>query len=97
MARTRRRNKISKIEMRGEIGFKIEPRDNEIITITNALQITVPISGDRVPNKIQVRRNKFGPATVRCLDLLVDNHGLVYFWGSNGHALTSWSHPFVGV
>ena len=54
MARTRRRNKISKIEMRGEIGFKIEPRDNEIITITNALQITVPISGDRVPNKIQV-------------------------------------------
>ena len=56
MARTRRRNKISKIEMRGEIGFKIEPRDNEIITITNALQITVPISGDRVPNKIQVNK-----------------------------------------
>ena len=72
MARTRRRNKISKIEMRGEIGFKIEPRDNEIITITNALQITVPISGDRVPNKIQVNtvmcmRDTFpgmGPGTV---------------------------------
>ena len=94
MARTRRRNKISKIEMRGEIGFKIEPRDNEIITITNALQITVPISGDRVPNKIQVNTMcmshtlKSGPVT-GLFDLLADNHGWVYFWGSNAHALTS--------
>ena len=64
MARTRRRNKISKIEMRGEIGFKIEPRDNEIITITNALQITVPISGDRVPNKIQVNMTGFRKGVV---------------------------------
>lgn len=73
MARTRRRNKISKIEMRGEIGFKIEPRDNEIITITNALQITVPISGDRVPNKIQVNMS----ACV-VIDEPVNVTGLIY-------------------
>lgn len=73
MARTRRRNKISKIEMRGEIGFKIEPRDNEIITITNALQITVPISGDRVPNKIQVNMSAYV-----VIDEPVNVTGLIY-------------------
>ena len=59
--------------MRGEIGFKIEPRDNEIITITNALQITVPISGDRVPNKIQVNMSAYV-----VIDEPVNVTGLIY-------------------
>ena len=54
MGRPRRRNnKSQKREIYGQIGIPIEPRDNEITIITNAISISIP-STDHVPSKIQV-------------------------------------------
>ena len=54
MGRPRRRNnKSHKREIYGQIGIPIEPRDNEITIITNAISICIPTT-DHVPSKIQV-------------------------------------------
>lgn len=53
MGRPRRRNnKSHKREIYGQIGIPIEPRDNEITIITNAISICIPTT-DHVPSKIQ--------------------------------------------
>ena len=52
---SRRRGKILQREVRGEIGVKVEAQENEIVTIVNVLEITVPLNSNSVPSKIQAR------------------------------------------